>query len=364
MGGLVARSFIANYGRQFPCVKLFISLATPWGGDSMAEYGVQQSPLVIPSWIDMQPESDFIQSLYRMKMPASIRFYMFCGYRGNRNPFSSNNDGTISLSSILDTRAQSEARMNYVFDEDHTSILLSRDVVAQYNMILDSFDGKQGAPPDRSGGYLTVHVAYRHAFDGTKPKHTLILRPVDKNNSEIVTFLSDADSGKRLGPFPAGVYEASIVTLAAKPEKNEIPVVIERNRTKALDFALTPDGVIRGCVTASLKPEDKSIGMPDYLYRSSDSTIHIESISLKGIGFYRELEPAAEGDIDYEDFLNHNYLIARDDFCVSTCFGFFGLPAGDYTLMINAKGYRPLKKKYSVTPGRLQYFRITELKPD
>ncbi|MCP4150343.1 MAG: alpha/beta hydrolase, partial [bacterium] len=58
MGGLVAKSFLVNYGREFPYVKLFISLATPWGGDKMAEYGVQQSPAVIPSWIDMQPEGD------------------------------------------------------------------------------------------------------------------------------------------------------------------------------------------------------------------------------------------------------------------------------------------------------------------
>ena len=42
MDGLVAKSFIVNYGQQFPYVKLFISLATPWGGDRMAEYGVQQ----------------------------------------------------------------------------------------------------------------------------------------------------------------------------------------------------------------------------------------------------------------------------------------------------------------------------------
>jgi hypothetical protein len=32
MGGLVARSFIMDYGARFPYVKLFVSLATPWGG--------------------------------------------------------------------------------------------------------------------------------------------------------------------------------------------------------------------------------------------------------------------------------------------------------------------------------------------
>ena len=143
MGGLVARSFIVNYGRQFPYVKLFISLATPWGGDRMAEYGVEQSPAVIPSWIDMQPEGEFITSLYRLKMPEHISFYMFSGHRGSRNPFRSNNDGTIALSSLLDYRPQSEAKMNYAFSEDHASIILSKDVLAQYNTILNEFDEKQ-----------------------------------------------------------------------------------------------------------------------------------------------------------------------------------------------------------------------------
>jgi hypothetical protein len=74
MGGLIARSFIQDFSTEFPFVKLFISLATPWGGDGMAEYGVKQSPAVIPCWIDMRPEGDFIQSLYRKKMPDTVSF--------------------------------------------------------------------------------------------------------------------------------------------------------------------------------------------------------------------------------------------------------------------------------------------------
>jgi len=110
MGGLVARSLIMDYGRSAPYVKLFIALATPWGGDRMAEYGVEQSPAVIPCWIDMQPEGEFLQSLYRDKMPSSVSFYMFTGHRGSRNPFTSNNDGTITLASIMDLRPHTEAK--------------------------------------------------------------------------------------------------------------------------------------------------------------------------------------------------------------------------------------------------------------
>lgn len=364
MGGLVARSFIVNYGRQFPCVTLFISLATPWGGDRMAELGVQQSPVVIPSWIDMQPDGDFIKSLYRMSLPEPVSFYMFYGHKGSRSPFRSNNDGTITLSSLLDSRPQSEAEMNYAFNEDHTSILYSKEVLTQYNAILSAFDDKKNASLHRSGGYLKLHFAYDHEFNATGPMHTLILRPVDKKNAETVIFVNHEDSGKVLGPFPTGEYIASMVTMAAKPVRNEVPVSIESGQTKDLEFVIMPDGVIRGCVTAELKAEDKAIGMPDYRYRSSDEKIDIESVTLQGAGFYRQLTPIGGQAADYDDFLNHNYLISRDDFCIDTCFGFFGLPAGNYKLTINASGYEPIEKKYVVTPGDLEYFRVTELTPE
>ena len=58
----------------------------------------------------------------------------------------------------MDYRPQSEAKMNYAFNEDHTSILFSKEVVAQYNTILDEFDEKQSASLHRSGGYLKVQL--------------------------------------------------------------------------------------------------------------------------------------------------------------------------------------------------------------
>jgi hypothetical protein len=359
MGGLVARSFIVNYGPQFPYVKLFISLATPWGGDRMAEYGVKQSPVVIPSWIDMQPDGDLIESLYRTKMPESISFYMFSGHKGTRNPFRSNNDGTITLSSLMDYRPQSEAKMNYAFNEDHTSILLSKEVVAQHNTILEEFDEKQNASLHRSGGYLKVHFAYDYDCVGVKPRSALILRPSGKKDVETVTFLGDGDNGKILGPFPAGDYSAAMVTMAAKSRKKYVTVSIESNKTKELNFLFIPDGVIHGCLTTILKPEDKFVGRPDYRYRSIDTKIHIQSITLKSDGIHRILQPIEGPEIN-----NFDYLILRDDVCYNNCFGFFGLPAGDYKVVIKAEGYQPIEKRYSVRPGVPKYYRITELTPD
>ncbi len=358
MGGLLVRAFIMEYGRAAP-IKLFISLATPWGGDRMAEYGVEQSPAVIPSWIDMQPEGEFINSLYRTKLPETISFYMFSGHRGSRNPFRANNDGTIALSSTLDWRPQTEAKMNYTFNEDHASILLSKEVVAQYNTILNEFDEKQSASLHRSGGHLEIHFAYNDDFNDMRPSPTLILRPIGKKDADTVIFLSADDNGRILGPFPSGDYIANIVADAGKPREINVPISIESNKTRELDFALLPDGVMRGCVTSSLKPEDKIVGMPDYTYRSMDRKINIHSVTLKGNGIHRVLKQVKGDDVN-----SYDYLVSRADFCYNTCFGFFDLSAGDYSLIINAEGYKSIEKNYSIMPGVLEYFRITELIPD
>ena len=359
MGGLVARSFIMDHGQYFPSIKLFISLATPWGGDRMAEYGVKQSPAVIPSWIDMQPEGEFIKSLYRTKMPETISFYMFYGHRGNRNPFRSNNDGTITLSSLQDRRPQAEAKMNYAFNEDHTSIVFSKEVLAQYNTIINTFDEKHDASLHRSGGYLQLNFSYNYPLDGVRPWPTLILRPVGKKHGETVIALSADDNGRILGPFPPGDYSASIVAAAVKPEKKDAPVSIENNTTKELDFVFTPDGEIAGYVTTALKPEDRPVGMPAEKYLPLDKKITIQSITLKGAGIHRILHPLEGEDVNLAD-----YFISRADFCHNGYFYFVGLPAGEYELVIKAQGYKPFTGKYIVMPGKRKEFKVTELTPE
>ena len=137
MGGLVARSFIMDFGNRFPFVRLFLSIATPWGGDKLAEYGVQHSPLVVPCWQDLQPDGNFLNSLYRRHLPGAIDFYLFFGHKGDRNPFRSNNDRIISLASLLDPRSQSDAKMVVGFNEDHDSILCSKEVLLKYNAIIN-----------------------------------------------------------------------------------------------------------------------------------------------------------------------------------------------------------------------------------
>ncbi len=355
MGGLVARSFIMDYGRYAPYVKLFIALATPWGGDRMAEYGVKQSPAVIPSWIDMQPEGEFLQSLYRDKLPPTVSFYMFTGHRGSRNPFRSNNDGTITLASLMDLRPQAEAEMNFAFNEDHTSIVASPAALAQYNTIINAFAMDNGAK-QIAGGYLKIDFTYDYPLDGGRPRPILVLQPDGREAAATEIHLSPDDSGQRIGPFPIGAYTASLMASAVKPDKHHAPVSIENNGTHGLKFSLTPDGMIYGHVAAAQNAEDRPAGMPAEQYMPGSRKVTIQRVTLKGAGIERILRPKKGENLNhYDDFLSST------DFCTNNYFHFFGLPAGEYEVKITAKGFRPSLKTYVVKPGRPANIRVTEL---
>jgi pimeloyl-ACP methyl ester carboxylesterase len=347
MGGLVARSFIVDYGTYFPYVKLFISLATPWGGAEMAEYGVKQSPAVVPCWIDLQPESPFIQSLYTTKMPATVSFYMFYGHRGSRNPFRSNNDRTIAFSSLLDRRAQAEAKMNYAFNEDHASIIHSKEVVEQYNTIINAFD-------EKSGGYLKIQFSYDYPFEGERPSPQLVLQPIGKKNAETAINLSANDNGRTLGPFPPGDYLASFGALTAIG-KRYVPVTIENTETSALTYVLTPDNVIYGTLISAMQSKDWAVGMP------YEENFTIQSITLQGTGIHREL-PLLEGE--NVNILDYFISRARADFYYKGNFFFFGLPPGEYELIIRAQGYKPFVKKCLVRTDKQSDPMLVELTPE
>jgi hypothetical protein len=140
MGGLVSRAFLMKNvfedGQDY--IKLFVSISTPWNGHKAANSGVERAPAVIPSWYDMVPDSGFIQSIYKRKFPSDIRFCLLFSFRGDCRLSMGNNDGTVELVSVLDSRAQADADRIIGFDENHVSILSSQEVISHYNEILNS----------------------------------------------------------------------------------------------------------------------------------------------------------------------------------------------------------------------------------
>lgn len=132
MGGLVVREalnrFSAKKGENN--VRLFFTLATPFGGHPAAVLGEKYGPMVLPSWRDVNPEGKFIKKLYRRPLAEGVDHILVYAYR---NPSSiklnENSDGVVPLSSQLYPKAQSNSTEQFGFNASHTSILTDEGVI-------------------------------------------------------------------------------------------------------------------------------------------------------------------------------------------------------------------------------------------
>jgi hypothetical protein len=285
---------------------------------------------------------------------------MFYGHRGSHNPFRSNNDGTITMSSLLDRRPQTEAKMNYAFDEDHASILYSKEVLDQYNTIINTFDANQRASPHPAAGYIKLNYKYNYPGDRAHPWPKLILRTMGKKQTETVVALGPEDNGKVLGPYPCGNYSASIFAEGVKPQKKRVPVSIQSNHVNELNFVFTPDGTFSGYITTAIKQENKVAGMPGWEYRPEDNKIRLHSITLKGATTNRTLHQLKDEDFNWSEL-----EISRTDYCYNGYLRFFGLPAGEYELVVKGEGFATfVEKGILVVPGKEKGFEFYELTPE
>ena len=137
MGGLVVQRFLADHAAHFPEVEHFVTIATPWHGDTRATFGVRHSPAVVASWRDLQPDGAFLNELFARPLPPSIKHSLLFGHRGGPSLLRPTSDGTVTLASQLRLEAQRRAHVVMGFDEDHTSILSSPRVLHAVASLLE-----------------------------------------------------------------------------------------------------------------------------------------------------------------------------------------------------------------------------------
>jgi pimeloyl-ACP methyl ester carboxylesterase len=138
MGGLMSRAAINMRTRQNrpPLLNRFITISTPWRGHVAAELGVKQSPVVVPSWEDMAPRSSFLNRLFAVPLPSTTRHALLFSHRGSNLFTSGNDDGSVSIGSMLAYEAQDQAFYIYGYDEDHVSILSSMKLLDTLHLLL------------------------------------------------------------------------------------------------------------------------------------------------------------------------------------------------------------------------------------
>ena len=131
MGGVVARgvfNIIEREGRD-PPVHHVVTISTPWQGHAAARWASFGPTRMPGAWLDMAPDSPYLRELAEVHRPADIRHTLFFGYGGPSPIVPGNNDGVVSLQSVLDPAVQSRADFVYGFDESHNSILRSQELV-------------------------------------------------------------------------------------------------------------------------------------------------------------------------------------------------------------------------------------------
>ena len=139
MGGLVARAAIsqavAAEGLNF--IPKFVSISTPWGGHKAAESGVRHLKKPVPSWHDVNPNSDFLLSLYATPLPRGTSHDLIYGSIDG-GPFwvKEKNDGVVTVASETDPRIARNARSTKLFTREHVEILNQHETVAYVNGLL------------------------------------------------------------------------------------------------------------------------------------------------------------------------------------------------------------------------------------
>jgi pimeloyl-ACP methyl ester carboxylesterase len=141
MGGLVARSSalkLHDAVREFP-LRLFVSIATPWGGMKSARSGVESSPIVVPSWRDVASESPFLERLFfeseaqsgpetpRRKLPQDVEVGMIFATK----------DTTIGLDTAIRWEALRDAGERWPLPYDHVSVLHGPETSLVLGELLD-----------------------------------------------------------------------------------------------------------------------------------------------------------------------------------------------------------------------------------
>ncbi len=134
MGGLVSRNMINILSKDnYNYIDTFITISSPLSGDKQANDGVEYSPVVMPVWRDMAYNSEFSSQLYSTPLSKKINYYLIFGVKSD-----SNDDGVVSIPSQLRMEAQKEAKTIRGYNEDHTSILNSKEVSEYIYGILDA----------------------------------------------------------------------------------------------------------------------------------------------------------------------------------------------------------------------------------
>ena len=139
MGGLVSRTAIcdavAAEGANF--IPKFVSISTPWGGHKAAASGIRYLKKPVPSWLDINPGSDFLLNLYVTPLPRGTTHHLIYGsIEGGPFWMKEKNDGVVTVESETDLRIKSATSSLKHLTREHVDILNQRETLSWVENVL------------------------------------------------------------------------------------------------------------------------------------------------------------------------------------------------------------------------------------
>jgi pimeloyl-ACP methyl ester carboxylesterase len=140
MGGLVSgeaiRDVVAEDG-DVDFISKFVSISTPWGGHKAASLGVRYLKKPVPSWLDVVPDSDFLESLYANPLPEGTQFDLIYGEIPKSSGAPGKDDGVVTVESELDSRITRNAVSVNRLPYGHVQILSRPETLKLVETFLD-----------------------------------------------------------------------------------------------------------------------------------------------------------------------------------------------------------------------------------
>lgn len=102
-----------------------------------AESGIRNLDKPVPSWIDVAPESDFLQSIYSKPLPRGTMHDLIYGSIDERSiRKKEKGDGVVTVASETDARVLKRARSSQHFPWEYVDFLKQSTTVEQVERAL------------------------------------------------------------------------------------------------------------------------------------------------------------------------------------------------------------------------------------
>lgn len=139
MGGLVSYLAIheAVTDEHADFFQKFVTISTPWGGHQAAALGVRYLNKPVPSWIDVAPKSDFLESLYANPLPQKTGHELIYGEIPSAPGVPGKDDGVVTVESELGPPIGKNALSVAHFPYGHVAILNQPQTLKQVLEFLD-----------------------------------------------------------------------------------------------------------------------------------------------------------------------------------------------------------------------------------